>query len=359
MLIEVLVVIENSLGFALRDIRAQVDFISFLSKRNKVNLKVFGGSRFREVAVNSFLKYVSKIEFIESEKYFPGRKYINCDEIRALFPEGEILTGSIAVKKMRELLGKKYLTLTDSLGLHYPIPKGNCLFVKNKTILELDTKLSKIASKVRNRLRMSDSKVIFFLFSGLKSFGTDYGKSHPEKERIKKYMTFPFEESIPAIGEIQNQLLEIDIIVVPICIQYGDLDSIQKTVSNLGKKHKLIIPPEPLGIDWNNDIERQVGLLHALHNWSHNVGLPSIAVVHGSSCLHLLEECVNSSEILTFFATHTERLAPENDGRVYHINVAKSGCQPLSVVQPNEQNSHDYRIVAKNIVEEVYDFYRN
>ncbi|NER06722.1 MAG: hypothetical protein F6K17_31165 [Okeania sp. SIO3C4] len=44
-------------------------------------------------------------------------------------------------------------------------------------------------------------------------------KKLSEKEKIAKFMSFPFEDSIPAIAKIQKELKKHNIIVIPVAIQ--------------------------------------------------------------------------------------------------------------------------------------------
>ncbi|NER06721.1 MAG: hypothetical protein F6K17_31160 [Okeania sp. SIO3C4] len=81
--------------------------------------------------------------------------------------------------------------------------------------------------------------------------------------------------------------------------------------------------------------------------------MPNIAIVHGSSCLHLVEECANSSAIIAFYGTHTETLKLEDDGRVYHLVIAEKSGGWLRVIEPPIADSHNYKLVAEQIVEEV------
>lgn len=348
-----LVSIHDSIGFSFRAIRAQRDYIEYLIKYEQKDLLVIilAHPVFREIAEETFARTGAIVKFESYENRIITNKVIAETANKYSVNKSDILNESKSILRLQKIFKRNYSTIFDNLGQPHPNPNKPSLYVRDKTIQEIKNKLTDVAIKAKSKNKNWDAKVIFLPFSGLKAFGTDYGKTEDEKQNLTKFMSFPFEDSIPAIKRIQEELEKHNIIVVPVPIQYGNLVEIHKIIFNISQQHNLTPMPTSLDIDWSKDLARQVGFFHAINQWSQEIGLPNIAIVHGSACLHLVEECVEPHKIIAFYGTHTEKIKLEDDGSVYHLAVAEKSGGWLRAIMPLMPNSHDYKLVAKQIAE--------
>ncbi|MGB3507990.1 MAG: hypothetical protein WBA93_01840 [Microcoleaceae cyanobacterium] len=345
----------NSVGFAIRGMRTQKDYLDYLVKKEqkKISVIVLASLVFKEIVEETFLQTGVKVNFEVYEEKILDKEKINTIAKKYYTSEENIVTESRAMDYLRQNLKENYPIIFDNYGIAHPMPNKPSLFASKKTVEQVIDRLRTVAESAKNNTDGRDGKVIFLPFSGLKSFGTDYGKKLSEKEQIAKFMSFPFEDSIPAIAKIQKELKKHNIIVIPVAIQYGSLEEIHNNIFQLSKQHNLNPIPTSLDIDWNRDFAKQVGFFHALNQWSEETGLPNIGILHGSSCLHLVEECANPSRIIAFYGTHTETLKLEDDGRVYHSAVAEKSGGWLRAIKPPIPDSHNYKLVAEQIAEEA------
>lgn len=345
----------NSVGFAIRGIRTQKDYLDYLTQQKQQNISVIvlAPMVFQEILEETFSQTASKVYFEAYEDKILDKDRINTIAKKYNTSKENIVTDSRAMDFLRQNLKENYPIIFDNYGIAYPMPNKPSLFASKKTVEQVIDRLRAVAESAKNNTDVRDAKVIFLPFSGLKSLGTDYGKNLSEKEQIATFMSFPFEDSIPAIGKIQEELKKHNIIVIPIAIQYGSLEEIHRNIFQLSKQYNLNPIPTSLDIDWNRDFAKQVGFFHALNQWSEETGLPNIGILHGSSCLHLVEECANPSRIVAFYGTHTEKLKLEDDGRIYHSAVAEKSGGWLRAIQPPIANSHNYKLVAEQIAEEA------
>jgi hypothetical protein len=350
-----LMVIVDSIGFSLRSMRSQKDYLDYLinDQKQDITVVVLADSAFKEVAIETFSRTGAKVYFEDYNDSISNDEMINKIANKYNILIYNIVTERHAVDFLRHNLGDNYPTVKDNEGMAHPVPNKSCLFASEKTIEKVTKKLFYVAQLARDNTNCQEAKVIFLPFSGLKTFGTDYGTNDSEKQKISEYMSFPFEDSIPAIGKIQKEFKEHNIIVIPIIIQYGNLEEIHRKVIEISKQHNLNPLPTSLDIDWNRDFASQVGFFNAINQWSEKTGLPNIAIVHGSSSLHLVEECADPQRIIAFYATHTEKLNIEDDGRIYHLAVAEASGGWLRAVQPLTPYSHNYKQVAQQITEQA------
>lgn len=345
----------NSVGFAIRGVRTQKDYLDYLiqQEQQKISVIVLAPLVFKEIVEETFSQTGAKVYFEAYEEKILDRERINSIAKKYYISEENIVTESRAMDFLRHNLKENYPIIFDNYGIAHPMPDKPSFFASTKTVEQVIDRLRAVAKSAKNNTDDRDAKVIFLPFSGLKSFGTDYGKKLSEKEQIAKFMSFPFEDSIPAIAKIQKELKKHNIIVIPIAIQYGSLEEIHRNIFQLSKQYDLNPIPTSLDIDWNKDFAKQVGFFHALNQWFEETGLPNIGILHGSSCLHLVEECVNPSSIIAFYGTHTETLNLEDDGRVYHLAVAEKSGGWLRAIHPPIPDSHNYKLVAEQIAEEA------
>ncbi|MEM7554354.1 MAG: hypothetical protein AAF378_09685 [Cyanobacteria bacterium P01_A01_bin.84] len=350
-----LVSIHDSIGFSFRAIRAQRDYIEYLIKYEQENLLVIilAHPVFREIAEETFARAGAIVKFESYEDGIIDSQTIARIATKYSLEESDIINETESILKLQKAFKQNYSTIFDNLGQPHPNPNKPSLYVKDKTVQEIKNKLTAISTEAKIIANHHDIKVIFLTFSGLKAFGTDYGKTKDEKHKLATFMSFPFEDSFPAIKHIQKELENHNIIVVPIPIQYGDLDEIHRVVLDLGHKYNLNPMPTSLDIDWNKDLAKQVGFFHAINQWSQEIGVPNIAIVHGSACLHLIEECASPQNIIAFYGTHTENIKLNDDGRIYHIAVAEKSGGWLRAISPLIPNSHNYKLVANQIAEQA------
>lgn len=353
-----LMIIVDSIGFSLRSMRSQKDYLDYLvnDQKQDITVVVLADSAFKEVAIETFSRTGAKVSFESYHDSISNDEMINKIASKYNILIYNIVTERHAVDFLRHNLGDNYPTIKDNEGIAHPVPNKPCLFASEKTIEQVQKKLFSVAQSARDNRDCQEAKVIFLPFSGLKAFGTEYGTNDSEKQKILEYMSFPFEDSIPAIGKIQKELKEHNIIVIPIIIQYGNLEEIHRKVLEISKQHNLSPLPTSLDIDWNRDFASQVGFFNAINQWSEKTGLPNIAIVHGSSSLHLVEECADPQRIIAFYATHTEKLNIEDDGGIYHLAVAEASGGWLRAIQPLKPYSHNYKQVAQQIVEQASQF---
>ncbi|NEO10118.1 MULTISPECIES: hypothetical protein [unclassified Moorena] len=355
----ILVPIQGSLGFALRGIRAQKDYINYLIQSEPIDLAtlILAHPKFKDITEETFSNIGAKTSFISCENSYLDDDFLWAIAQENSISENDIITEQKAMCFLQEIYQEKYAIVFDNLYQPHPLPNKPSIFASKKSVIEAKNKLIDSATQAKKMTDRHNANIIFIPFSGLKAFGTDYGETEDEKQRIKEFMSFPFEDSIPAIGQIQKKLDKRNIIAIPVMIQYGSLDEIHRTVLALSKQYHLFPLPTSLNIDWNNNLDQQVGFFHALNQWSKETGLPNIALVHGSACLHLIEECINPEGMITFFATHTETLKVEDDGRIYNLAIAEASGGFLRAVQPPMPHSHNYRLVANKIVEQVCEIF--
>lgn len=355
MLEKKLIPIQESVGFALRSIRAQKDYVEYLINHEKKDLSVIilAHPMFREVAEETFARTGATVIFEGYESGIIDSHIVAETARKYRVDESCILNEYKSIFYLQKILQENYLIVFDNLGQPHPHPNKPSLYVKEKTIQEVKNKLIDVVIQVKNTSIIQDAKVVFLSFSGLKAFGTDYGKTQYEKQNLNKFMSFPFEDSISAIRHIQQELEKHKIIVIPISIQYGNLVEIHRVISNLSQQHNLNPMPTSLDIDWNRNLAQQVGFFHAINQWSQETGLPNIAIVHGSACLHLVEECADPQNMVAFYGTHTEKIKLEDDGRVYHLAVAEKSGGWLQAIQPSIPDSHNYKLVAQQIAEQT------
>lgn len=350
-----LLIIVNSIGFGLRSIRSQKDYLDYLVNDQKQDIiaVILAHPAFKEVVIETFSQTGATVYFEDYQENISNEEMIKkiADKYRIFIYD--IVTELHAVDFLRHNLKDNYPIVKDNEGIAHPLPNKPCLFAPEKTIENVKKKLLTVAQSAKDDSNFQEAKVIFLPFSGLKAFGTEYGKSEGEKQKIAEYMTFPFEDSIPAIGKIQKNLKEHNIIVVPVIIQYGPLEQIHRRVFEISKQHNLSPLPTSLDIDWNRDFASQVAFFHAINQWAEKTRLPNIAIVHGSSCLHLVEECADPQRIIAFYGTHTQKLKLEDDGRIYHLAVAKASGGWLRAIKPLDPNSHNYIQVAQQIAEQA------
>ncbi len=350
-----LIVIQDSVGFALRGIRAQKDYIEYLICNNKKELSVIilAHPMFREIAEETFVKTGAIVSFEGYEDGVIDNQIVSDIARKHGIDKSCIITESKSILFLQEIFKENYSIVFDNLGQPYPNPNKPSLYVREKTIQEVKNKLTDVARQAKDTTGITDAKVIFLPFSGLKAFGTDYGITQDEKQNLTKFMSFPFEDSIPAIKHIQKKLEKHNIVVIPIPIQYGNLVEIHQIILNLSQQHNLTPMPTSLDIDWSRDFAQQVGFFHAINQWSQETGLPNIAIVHGSACLHLVEECIEPQNMIAFYGTHTEKIKLEDDGRVYHLAVAEKSGDWLRAIHPQIPHSHNYKLVAEQIAEQA------
>ncbi|NJL51757.1 MAG: hypothetical protein HC930_05165 [Hydrococcus sp. SU_1_0] len=355
MLEKKLITIQDSIGYSLRGIRAQKDYIEYLIKYEKKDLSVIilAHPIFREVAEETFARTGAIITFESYKNGIIDNKIVAKTASKYSVKPSDIINEAESILCFQKIFKENYSIVFDNLGQPHPNPHKPSLYVREKTIQEIKNQLKDVAIRAKVTTKSHDAKVIFLPFSGLKAFGTDYGKTEDEKHNLAKFMSFPFEDSIPAIRHIQKELEKHNIIVVPIPIQYGNLVEIHKTIFNLSQQYNLNPMPTSLDIDWNKDLAQQVGFFHAINQWSQQTGLPNIAIVHGSACLHLVEECAEPQNMIAFYATHTEKIKLEDDGRVYHLAVAEQSGGWLRAIMPPIPNSHNYKLVAHQITEQA------
>jgi len=350
-----LIVIQDSIGFALRGIRAQKDYIKYLidNQKNILLVIILAHPMFREVAEETFAKTGAIVSFEGHEDSIIDNQIVSEVAYKHGIDKSSIVTESTSILFLQKIFRENYSIVFDNLGQAHPNPYEPSLYVLEKTIREVKNKLTDIAKEAKNATGIKDSRVIFLPFSGLKAFGTDYGKTEDEKQNLTKFMAFPFEDSIPAIKHIQNKLEKYNIVVIPVPIQYGNLVEIHQVIFNISQQHSLTPMPTSLNIDWNRDFAQQVGFFHAINQWSQEIGLPNIAIVHGSACLHLVEECADPQRTIAFYATHTETIKKNDDGRIYHLEVAHKSGGWLRAIHPQIPHSHDYKLVAEQIAEQA------
>lgn len=345
----------NSIGFAIRGMRKQKDYVDYLIKKRKqkVSVIVLANPDFQEIVEETFLRTGAQVYFEGYEDKVFNRETINSIIKKNHISEDNIVTESRAMKFLCQNLKQNYPVIFDNYGVAHPLPNKPSIFASEKTVRKVESALLSTVKAAKNNTDYQDAKVIFLPFSGLKSLGTDFGKDQNEKEQIAKLMSFPLEDSIPAIAKIQKELKKHNIMVIPVPIQYGPLEEIYDNIFKLSKQHSLSPIPTSLNIDWNRDFAKQVSFFYLLNQWSEETGLPNIGIVHGSSCLHLVEECAKPSGIVAFYGTHTKSLKLEDDGRVYHLAVAEKSGGWLRAIQPPIPNSHDYKLVAEQIAEQA------
>lgn len=350
-----LIVIQDSVGFALRGIRAQKDYIEYLICNHKKELSVIilAHPMFREIAEETFVKTGAIVSFEGYEDGIIDNLIVSEIARKHGIDKSCILTESKSILFLQEIFKENYSIVFDNLGQPHPNPDKPSLYVREKTIQEVKNKLTDVARQAKDTTGIQNARVIFLPFSGLKAFSTDYGKTQDEKQNLTKFMAFPFEDSIPVIRHIQNKLEKHNIIVIPVPIQYGNLVEIHQVIFNLSQQHNLTPMPTSLDIDWSRGLAQQVGFFHAINQWSQETGLPNIAIVHGSACLHLVEECADTQRTIAFYATHTEVIKPEDDGRIYHLEVAQKSGGWLRAIHPQIPHSHDYKLVADQIAEQA------
>jgi hypothetical protein len=345
----------NSIGFAIRGMRKQKDYIDYLIKKRKqkISVIVLANPDFQEIVEETFLRTGAQVYFEGYEDKVFNRETINAFIKKYHISEDNIVTESRAMEFLCQNLKQNYPVIFDNHGVSHPLPNKPGIFASEKTVRQVESTLLSTVKAAKNNTDYQDAKVIFLPFSGLKSLGTDFGQNPNEKEQIAKFMSFPFEDSIPAIAKIQKELKKHNIMVIPVSIQYGPLEEIYDNILKLSKQHSLSPIPTSLNIDWNRDFAKQVSFFYLLNEWSEETGLPNIGIVHGSSCLHFVEECAKQSGIVAFYGTHTKALKLEDDGRVYHLAVAEKSGGWLRVIQPPIPNSHDYKLVADQIAEQA------
>ena len=350
-----LIIIKNSIGFALRSIRTIKYYIDYLVKQEteEVLITIFTYSFFKEVVIETFHQTGAKVTFESIDDNVINDEYLAKIACNYGVKQFDIITESLSMKFLLQNMAKDDRIIFDNLNQPHINPNEPSLYVKEETIKVVKNELINVAIKAKKNTNIKDAKVIFLPFSGLKALGTDYGKNEDEKQKLIKFMSFPLEDIIPTIKHIQEELKKHKIVAIPVPIQYGNLMEIHQEISLLSTKHGLNPKPTSLDIDWNRDFAKQIGFFHAINQWSEEVKLPNLAVVHGSSSLHLIEECVNPGNIVVFYGTHTEKIKLEDDGRVYHLAVAEKSNGWLRAIYPPISNSHRYKLVAEQIVEQA------
>ncbi|NER06723.1 MAG: hypothetical protein F6K17_31170 [Okeania sp. SIO3C4] len=173
-----IITIINSVGFAIRGMRTQKDYLDYLiqQEQQKILVIVLANPDFKEIVEETFLQTGAKVNFEVYEDKILDKERINTIAKKYYISEDNIVTESGAMNFLRHNLKDNYSIIFDNYGIAHPMPNKPSLFASKTIVEQVIYRLIVVVKSAKNNTDYQDVKVIFLPFSGLKYFGTDYGK---------------------------------------------------------------------------------------------------------------------------------------------------------------------------------------